>query len=130
MKSEPGAYSWNDLVHDGETYWDGVRNYQARNHMKAMKLGDFVLFYHSVKDKCCVGIAKISKEFYQDPTIEDERWVAVDIVPVNEFNRVVTLDEIKKDDRLSNMVLIRNSRLSVQPVTEVEFDIIVNKGKN
>ncbi len=130
MKSEPGAYSWDDLVKDKRTHWDGVRNYQARNNMKAMRLDDLVLYYHSVNDKCCVGIAKVVKEFYQDPTTDDERWVVVDIEPLERFKKVVTLADIKGDDRLSNMVLVNNSRLSVQPVKKEEFDLIVAKGND
>lgn len=129
MKSEPGAYSWDDLEKDGKTYWDGVRNYQARNFMKDMKVGDLALFYHSVNDKCAVGIAKIVKEHYQDPTIEDDRWVAVDIVPFEKFDNPVTLAQIKADDRLDQMVLVRNSRLSVQPVKKEEFDIIIGMSR-
>lgn len=128
MKSEPGAYSWDDLVNDKKTFWDGVRNYQARNNMKAMKVGDLALYYHSVNDKCAVGIAKIIKEFYQDPTTDDDRWVAVDIEPVEKFKKPVTLAEVKADERLSQMVLVNNSRLSVQPVKKEEFDIIVGMG--
>ncbi|MBL6448703.1 EVE domain-containing protein [Fulvivirga sp. 29W222] len=125
MKSEPGTYSWDDLVKDKQTFWDGVRNYQARNNMKEMKVGDLVLFYHSVNEKTVVGIAKIVKEHYQDPTTEDDRWVVVDIAPVQPLKRPVKLDEIKDDARLDQMVLVRNSRLSVQPVKKEEFDIIL-----
>ena len=130
MKTEPGAYSWDDLVKDKRTHWDGVRNYQARNNMKAMRLDDLVLYYNSVNEKCCVGIAKVVKEFYQDPTTDDERWVVVDIEPLERFKKVVTLADIKGDDRLSNMVLVNNSRLSVQPVKKEEFDLIVAKGND
>ncbi len=130
MKTEPGAYSWDDLVKDGRTHWDGVRNFQARNNMKAMKVDDLALYYHSVNEKSVIGIAKIVKEYYQDPTTDDERWVVVDIVPVEKFRRPVTLGEIKSDDRLSTMVLVNNSRLSVQPVKQEEFDIIVGMGQN
>ncbi len=129
MKSEPGAYSWDDLVKDGRTHWDGVRNFQARNNMKAMKEGDLALYYHSVNEKSAVGIAKIVKEYYQDPTTDDERWVVVDIVPVEKFKRPVTLAEIKAEERLSQMVLVNNSRLSVQPVRKEEFDLVVGMGQ-
>lgn len=125
MKSEPGTYSWDDLVKDKRTHWDGVRNYQARNNMKAMKEGDLVLFYHSVNEKTVVGVAKVVKEFYQDPTTDDEQWVVVDIAPEHVLKERVSLDDIKKDDRLEQMVLVRNSRLSVQPVKKEEFDIIL-----
>lgn len=125
LKSEPGTYSWDDLVKDKRTQWDGVRNYQARNNMKEMKKGDLALFYHSVNEKAVVGIAEIVKEHYPDPTIDDERWVAVDVAPFEETEQRVTLDNIKKDKRLEQMVLVRNSRLSVQPVKKEEFDIIL-----
>ncbi|MEQ8926398.1 MAG: EVE domain-containing protein, partial [Fulvivirga sp.] len=101
---------------------------QARNNMKEMKVGDLALYYHSVNDKCVVGLAKIVKEFYQDPTTEDDRWVVVDIAPVEKFKKEVTLADVKADSRLSEMVLVKNSRLSVQPVKKEEFDIIVGKG--
>ncbi|QSE95951.1 EVE domain-containing protein [Fulvivirga lutea] len=128
MKSEPNTYSWDNLVKDKRTHWDGVRNYQASNNMKEMKVGDLALFYHSVNDKCVVGMAKIVKEFYQDPTTDDDRWVVVEIEPVEKFKREVTLADVKADSRLSEMVLVKNSRLSVQPVRKEEFDIIVGKG--
>ena len=129
MKTEPGTYSWEDLVKDKRTHWDGVRNYQARNNMKAMKVNDLALYYHSVNEKSVIGIAKIVKEYYQDPTTDDERWVVVDIVPVEKFKQPVTLEQVKSDERLSTMVLVNNSRLSVQPVKKEEFDIIVGKGQ-
>lgn len=128
MKSEPGAYSWDDLVKDTSTHWDGVRNYQARNNMKDMKKGDLALYYHSVNEKCVVGVAKIVKEYYQDPTTDDERWVVVDIAPDHKLKSPVTLAQIKSDARLENMVLVKNSRLSVQPVSKEEFDIIISLG--
>jgi predicted RNA-binding protein with PUA-like domain len=130
IKSEPGDYSWDDLVKDKRTYWDGVRNYQARNNLKNMKVGDLCLFYHSVNEKSNVGIAKVVREHYQDPTIDDERWVVVDVVPESAFTRPVTLADIKADDRLSNMVLVKNTRLSVQPVKREEFDIVVGMGNS
>ena len=129
MKSEPGTYSWNDLVRDGKTYWDGVRNYQARNFMKEMKTGDLVLYYHSVNEKQIIGIAKVVREFYQDPSTDDERWVAVDIEPVRELGKPVSISEIKSDAGLAEMVLVRNSRLSVQPVSKEEYDIILAKSE-
>jgi len=130
IKSEPGDYSWDDLVKDKRTYWDGVRNFQARNNLKNMEVGDLCLFYHSVNEKSNVGIAKVAREHYQDPTTEDERWVVVDVVPESAFKRPVTLADIKADERLSNMVLVRNSRLSVQPVKREEFDIVVGMGNS
>ncbi|MCG8387030.1 MAG: EVE domain-containing protein [Cytophagales bacterium] len=129
MKTEPGNYSWDDLVKDKRTHWDGVRNYQARNNMKAMKTGDLALYYHSVHEKSVIGLAKIIKEYYQDPTTDDERWVVVDIEPVEQFKHPVTLEQVKSDERLANMVLVNNSRLSVQPVKKEEFDIIVGMGQ-
>ena len=108
VKSEPGAYSWNDFVKLGRDHWDGVRNYQARNNLKLMKVGDEVLFYHSVNDKEVVGIAKVEKEFYQDPTTDDERWVVVDLVPVRKLSKPVSLIEIKGEEaRLEGLALIK-----------------------
>ena len=127
VKSEPSAYSWDDLVKLGRDHWDGVRNYQARNNMKLMKEGDEVLFYHSVKGKEVVGIAKVVKEYYQDPTTDDDRWVVVDLVPLRKLDKPVTLEQIKADDRLSEFALLRNSRLSVMPVAADHYDIILEK---
>ena len=129
LKTEPETYSWNDLKKDGRTFWDGVRNYQARNFMKEMKRGDLALYYHSVNEKQILGIARIEREAYQDPSTDDDRWVAVDIVPVEDFNQPVTLSQVKDDPALADMVLVKNSRLSVQPVQKSEFDIIVSKSK-
>ena len=128
MKTEPGTYSWDDLVRDGRTFWDGVRNYTARNNLKEMKNGDEVLLYHSVNEKAIVGIAKIVKEFYKDPSTDDDRWVAVDIAPVKPLKKPVTLDQVKSDKRLSNMALVRIGRLSVQSVSREEYDIILSYG--
>lgn len=127
MKSEPGSFSWDDLLKNGSTYWDGVRNYQARNNMKKMSKGDKVLFYHSLKGKEVVGVAKVSKEAYQDPTTDDERWVAVDIVPEKTLPDSVTLKDIKADDQLQEIALIKQSRLSVLPLKEQEFHRILEK---
>lgn len=127
VKSEPGAYSWDDFVNLGRDHWDGVRNYQARNNMKLMKVGDEVLFYHSVVDKQVVGIAKVVKEFYQDPTTDDERWVVVDLVPVRKLDKPVTLAQIKADEKLEGFALIKNSRLSVMPVDKDHYHIILEK---
>ena len=129
IKTEPGTYSWDDLIRDKETYWDGVRNYQARNNMKAMKEGDLALYYHSVNEKSVVGVARIIKEAYQDPTTDDERWVAVDVVPEFAMKNPVHLSEVKANSNLSGMVLVNNSRLSVQPVKKEEFDIIIGMGE-
>ena len=125
VKSEPNTYSWDDFVRLGRDHWDGVRNYQARNNMKEMKEGDLVLFYHSVNEKSVVGTAKVVKEFYQDPTTDDDRWVVVDLVPVDKVKRPVTLAEIKGDERLQNMKLVTHSRLSVMPVRKEEYDAIL-----
>lgn len=129
VKSEPFKYSWDDLVKDGWTYWDGVRNYQARNNLKAMSKGDLVLYYHSNEGKEVVGVAKVIKEFYQDPTIDDDRWVVVDVEPVNKLNNPVTLSEIRNTKSLQKVPLITQSRLSVMPVSKKDFDTITKMGK-
>lgn len=128
VKSEPFKYSWQDFLNDGWTYWDGVRNYQARNNLKDMKKGDQVLFYHSNKGLEVVGISKVIKEFYQDPTSDDERWVVVDLEPVETLNIPVTLKKIKSEERLKDVALIKQSRLSVMPLTKKHFDLIVSMG--
>jgi predicted RNA-binding protein with PUA-like domain len=128
VKSEPVKYSWEQFVKDGETVWDGVRNYQARNNLKAMKKGDEVLYYHSNEGLAVVGVAKVSKEAYQDPTTDDERWVVVNLKPGKALKTPVTLDEIKKDKKLQDMKLVRQGRLSVSPVTEDEFHTIMDRG--
>ena len=124
-KSEPSAYSWDQLVKDGSTVWSGVRNYAARIHLKAMKKGDHVFFYHSNEGVEIVGIAKVIKEFYQDPTTEEAAWVVVDLKPVRKLKNSVPLDVIKKDTRLVNMDLVRLGRLSVQTVKEEEWKIVM-----
>lgn len=123
MKTEPDTFSWDDLVRDKKTGWDGVRNFQARNHLKAIKKGDTVFFYHTGDDKAIVGIAKVLKENYPDP--KDNEWVAVEIAPVKKLKKPVTLAQIKADKRLANMVLVKASRLSVQPVKAEEYDLII-----
>lgn len=128
IKSEPFKYSWEQLVKDGQTFWDGVRNYAARNNLRAMKKGDLLYFYHSNEGLAIVGIVKLTKEAYQDPTTDDTNWVVVDIKPVKKLNIPVTLTQIKEDKRLQNMALIRLSRLSVQPVTADEFNSILQLG--
>ncbi len=125
IKSEPGTYSWDDLVRDKKTHWDGVRNYTARIHIKDMKKGDLCLFYHSVNQKCCMGVAKVVGEFYQDPTTDDDRWVVMDVAPDFKLKKPVTLEMVKAEPRLSGMVLVNNTRLSVQPVKREEFDMII-----
>lgn len=128
VKSEPEAYSWADLVKDGKTSWTGVRNFQARNNIRQMKQGDPVLFYHSVSEKAIVGLAKVAREAYQDPTTDDTRWQTVDLIPARDFKEPVTLDQIKKDSRLENMALLKQSRLSVMPLKPEEYDIILGLG--
>lgn len=127
VKSEPFAYSWDDLVKQGIGMWDGVRNYQARNNLMAMKKDDLLLFYHSNVGMEVVGIAKVVNEHYPDPTTEDKRWVVIDVSAVEKLPKTVTLQQIKVDERLSNVPLIRHSRLSVMPLQKQEFDIIVSK---
>lgn len=124
VKSEPNAYSWDDLVRDEWTFWDGVRNYESRNNLRNMARGDILLYYHSGKEMSVVGVAEVTREHYQDPTTEDARWVAVDIKPLEPLPRAVTLAEIKAEPRLSDMQLVRRGRLSVTPVTESEYGIV------
>jgi predicted RNA-binding protein with PUA-like domain len=125
VKSEPFKYSWEQFVKDKQTFWDGVRNYGARNNLRAMKKGEKVLFYHSNEGVEIVGIAKIVKESYQDPTTDEEAWVVVDLQPVKKLKSPVSLQKVKADSRLSEMALVRLGRLSVQPVTESEWKIIM-----
>jgi len=125
VKSEPSAYSFDQLEKDKKTSWDGIRNYAARNHLKAMKKGDEVFFYHSNEGVEIVGIAKVTKEFYHDPTTEDANWVSVELKPLRKLKKPVSLAQIKADKRLSNMALVRIGRLSVQPVTDEEWEIIL-----
>jgi predicted RNA-binding protein with PUA-like domain len=128
VKSEPGTFSWDDLVRDKKTVWDGVRNFQARNNLKNMKKGDLAFFYHSGEDKAIVGIGKIVKEGYPEP--KDNNWIAVDIASDKKLKKPVTLAQIKADKRLADMVLVRASRLSVQPVKADEFDLIMALSEN
>ena len=135
VKSEPSVYSWDVFVKDKQTFWSGVRNYSARINLRAMKKGDEVFYYHSNEGVEIVGIAKVIKEAYQDPTTEDDRWVAVDLKPVRKLKKAVPLEIIKKDKRLANMDLVRLGRLSVQIVKEDEWNLIMelageSKGKN
>ena len=124
VKSEPFKYSWDQFVKDKQTVWDGVRNYSARIHLNAMKKGDEVMFYHSNEGMEMVGIAKVTKEAYQDPTTEDA-WVVVDLKPLKKLKNPVTLAQVKADKRLSEMALVRLGRLSVQPVTAEEWQIVM-----
>jgi predicted RNA-binding protein with PUA-like domain len=128
VKSEPFKYSWQKFLEDGQTFWDGVRNYQARNNLQAMKKNDLVLFYHSNEGMEVVGIAKVVKEAYPDPTIDDPRWVAVDLKPYKTLKKAVTLAQIKTDPLLENIALVRQGRLSVMSLANVEFDRIVELG--
>src|SRR5258706_11571158 len=125
VKSEPSTYGWDRFVKDKKTTWDGVRNFAARTHLKTMKKDDEVLFYHSNEGMEIVGIAKVMKEFYQDPTTDDTNWVAVDLKPYKKLKKPVSLVQVKADKRLVNMALVRIGRLSVQPVTESEWKIIM-----
>ncbi len=129
VKSEPFKYSWDQLVRDGSTYWDGVRNSEARNNLSAMKVGDLALFYHSNEGKEVIGVARIARESYPDPTTKDDRWVVVDLEPVVPFERAVPLSEIKADPKLRGIALVRRSRLSVLPLEKSAFDRILRLGK-
>lgn len=126
VKTEPEEYSFDDLIKDNKVVWDGVRNYQARNNLKAMKYDDQVLVYHSGKTKEIVGIAVISKEHYQDPKDKTNIWVVVELKPVRKLKKTITLDEIKKEKVLSSMQLLKQSRLSVMPISRKEFNFVVS----
>jgi len=128
VKSEPFKYSWTKFNEDKRTFWDGVRNYQARNNLKGMKEGDLVLFYHSNEGMCVVGIAKVVREFYQDPTTDDTNWVVVDLAPVETLKNPVTLSQINGDEYLKDISLVRQGRLSVMPLKAAEFDRILELG--
>ena len=125
IKSEPSKYSWDQFEKDGKTFWDGIRNYAARNNLRAMEKGDEVLFYHSNDGLEIVGIAKVIKEHYQDPTTTEEAWLVVDLKPVKKLQKAVPLTEVKKDKRLAGMDLLRLGRLSVQSVKKNEWDVIM-----
>lgn len=129
VKSEPSKYSWDKFVEDKQTYWDGVRNYTARNNLKAMKKGDEVFFYHSQEGLEIVGIANVAKEAYQDPTTDDTNWVVVDLKPMKKMKKPVTLATIKADKRLEGISLVKQGRLSVCPITDEEWDIILQLGE-
>jgi predicted RNA-binding protein with PUA-like domain len=128
VKSEPFKYSWDQFVSDKITFWDGVRNYAARNNLRAMSKGDRVLFYHSNEGLAVVGIAEVAKEAYQDPTTDDANWVVVDLKPIKPLPVPVTLAAIKAEPSLENMQLVKLSRLSVAAVTEVEYNIVLQMG--
>jgi predicted RNA-binding protein with PUA-like domain len=129
VKSEPSVYSWDQFQNDGSTTWDGVRNYAARNNLRAMKKNDEVLYYHSNEGMEIVGIAKVSKEAFQDPSTTEEAWVAVELKPEKRLPNPVSLNTIKNHDQLKNMALVRLGRLSVQPVTDEEWKIIMGLAK-
>lgn len=129
IKSEPDAYSWDQLKKDKKTAWTGVRNYAARNNLKAMKKGDLCFFYHSNEGKHIVGIAKVVKEFYQDPTTTEEAWVCVDVAPEKELKKPVELAELKKDKLLKDMQFVKIGRLSVSVVKREEFDRVCLLGE-
>ncbi|HEY5704980.1 MAG TPA: EVE domain-containing protein [Terrimicrobiaceae bacterium] len=129
VKQEPSAYSWDDFVKDGRTAWTGVRNYQARNNLRAMRLGDRVFFYHSVKDKSVIGEAEVVREAYGDPTAEEGDWSSVDLKPIRPLPHPVQLAKIKAEKRLAGMALLRHSRLSVTPVSAQEYRAIAELSK-
>jgi predicted RNA-binding protein with PUA-like domain len=129
VKQEPSQYSWDDFVADGETHWDGVRNYQARNNLQAMKKDDLVFFYHSITGKDIKGIATVTREAYPDPTTDDPRWVVVNLRPLKALIRSITLEEIKAHKDLQDIALVRQSRLSVMPITKKESQVILKLSK-
>jgi len=124
VKSEPDVYSWDQLVADGSTFWDGVRNYAARNNLRDMKVGDKLLYYHSGDEKQIVGLAEVIKEAYQDPTTDEDAWVCVDVKPVKKYAKPLTLKTIKQTESLKDIALIKLMRLSVVPILPEEFKII------
>lgn len=126
VKSEPSVYSWDQLNKDGSTIWDGVRNYAARNNLRAMKKNDEVFYYHSNEGTAIVGIARVAREAFQDPTTTEEAWVAVELRPVKRLANPVSLADIKANPKLANMALVKLGRLSVQPVTEEEWQIVLS----
>lgn len=130
VKTEPETFSWDDLVKQKVSMWDGVRNYQARNNLRLMKKGDQLLFYHSGKNPGIVGLAEVVKEHYPDPTAKEGDWSVVDIMPIRRLSKSIFLEEIKSYEKLKNMVLVKNTRLSVQPVLKSEFDFILNMEKH
>ena len=129
VKQEPEKYPWSQFVKDKGTYWDGVRNYQARNNLRAMKQGDHVLFYHSVSDKAVVGVAEVTREAYPDPTAKEGDWSVVDLKPVTALTEPVTLEQIKADPKLEEISLIKQSRLSVMPLRAAEYRRILKLGQ-
>lgn len=128
VKSDPDTYSWNNMTKDKRTFWDGVRNFQARNFLKEMKIDDLVLFYHSQSEKSIVGITKVVKEYYPDPTTDDDRWVVVDLEVVDSLQKPVPLETIKSNPILANLPLIKQQRLSVMPLNKEQYDEIIRLG--
>lgn len=129
VKSDPDSYGWDDMKRDKKTDWDGVRNYQARNNLKEMSKGDVVLFYMSVSDKLIMGTTKVTKQYYQDPTTDDNRWVAVELEFEKDFKKPVSLVDIKSKKELKDIALVKQSRLSVMPISKKEFEIIVEMAR-
>lgn len=129
VKSEPDVFGWDDLVKDKVAIWDGVRNYQARNNLRLMKKGDYVLFYHSQTTKDIVGLSEVSQEFFQDPTTDDPNWVSVKLIPVKKFVEPVTLAALKANEKITELIMLRNGRLSVMPVAKSEFNEIIKMSK-
>ncbi len=125
LKSEPDAWSWDNQVKEGASMWDGVRNYQARNNLKKMKKNDLCFFYHSVSEKSIIGIVKVVNEYYTDPTDETKRFVVVDVKATKKLKNPVSLDQIKENNKLKNIALVKQSRLSVMPLKKTEWDIII-----
>ena len=125
LKSEPNAWSWDNQVKEGASMWDGVRNYQARNNLKEMKKNDLCFFYHSVTERSIVGIVKVVKEYYPDPTDKTGRFVVVDVKATRKLKNPVSLDQIKENNRLQDIALVKQSRLSVMPLKKTEWDIII-----
>ena len=128
IKTEPGTYSWADMLKEGECHWDGVRNYEARNNLRAMKKGDRLLWYHSVKEKRVIGVVRVTRNHYPDPTTDDDRWSVVDVAPILELKEPVTLAEIKANEALAEIALVRKSRLSVSPLDEAAYTEILAMG--
>ncbi|MCS7089807.1 MAG: EVE domain-containing protein [Verrucomicrobiota bacterium] len=129
VKQEPAEYPWDQFLQDRGTAWTGVRNFQARNHLRSMRRGDLVLYYHSGEERAVVGIARVTREAYPDPTAQEEMWVAVDLAPIRPLEEAVPLHVIKKDPVLCEMALVRQSRLSVMPVTETQWRRILELGR-
>ena len=130
LKSEPDAWSWNNQVKEGASMWDGVRNYQARNNLKEMKKNDLCFFYHSVTERSIVGIVKVVKEYYPDPTDKTGRFVVVDVKATKKLKNPVSLDQIKENSKLQGIALVKQSRLSVMPLTKNEWDEVINMSSN